>query len=174
MKRGPAPRVVSSLCLFLGVAASSTDIHATQVWSGRTYGFSKAPYADPTQPENQDRITPLVWITRGTIQGIYNIKVESGYVRGVSPSGTEWATGDAVDYASLTFRPWEAWTGNNPPATVGVDAVVHLIVEDIYIDIRFDSWSVASGGGGFSYHRAFDPATAAAHASWGQIKAFYR
>ena len=41
----------------------------------------------------------------------------------------------------------------------GVDAVVHLITEDIYIDIRFLSWTTGNGqggtgGGGFSYMRS--------------------
>ncbi len=53
----------------------------------------------------------------------------------------------------LTFYTWVTWAGNFPPGTVGQDAVVHLISEDIYIDIRFESWSCC-GAGGFSYVRS--------------------
>ena len=45
---------------------------------------------------------------------------------------------------------------------VGVDAVVHLISDDIYIDIKFISWTKGQGseipaGGGFSYERSNSP-----------------
>ena len=51
---------------------------------------------------------------------------------------------------------WDTWAkGVNPgpPSTVGVNAVLHLISEDIYLDLRFTSWS-AAGGGGFAYLRS--------------------
>ncbi len=123
------------------------------VWDGPTIVVGKTPGADWTQPENQDRMTPLVWLTRATTQGIFNIKTEAGYARNLSPSGTEWAFGTTADFSSLTYTNWEAWTTNNPPSTVGRDAVVHLIDEDIYANIKFTSWG-ASGGGGFSYVRS--------------------
>ena len=41
---------------------------AQEIWSGRTYVFEKADYADWTQPENQDRLTERVWITRVQMQ----------------------------------------------------------------------------------------------------------
>ena len=34
--------------------------------------FRKENYADPNDPENQDRITDEIWITRGSNQGFYN------------------------------------------------------------------------------------------------------
>ena len=43
----------------------------------------------------------------------------------------------------------------DPPHTVGVNAVVHLIAEDIYLDLRVTSWT--SRGGGFSYIRSTPP-----------------
>jgi len=148
---------------------------AAQIWSGRTFSFSKSGGANPALPANQDRITPLVWITRGNTQGIYNAYSEVAYSSFYSPAGTEWATGDAVNYSSLSFSPWELWNGSFPPLMVGVNAVVHLIDEDIYIDIRFDSWaSGLLGGGGFSYHRASEPATPTRSTTWGRVKTLYR
>lgn len=132
---------------------------ALEIWSGRTLSFSKPAFADWTQPGNQDRITDVVWLTRADTRGIFNIQSEIAYGAS-SPAGTEWATGNAVDHASLSFLPWRDWAIGNPPATVGVDAVVHLVAEDIYVDIRFDSWAQTGlGGGEFSYTRAERPTT---------------
>ena len=74
------------------------------------------------------------------------------------------------------FQNWVGWTGQLPPSTLGVNACVHLISEDIYLDIVFDSWGVgATGGGAFSYHRAVRPAaTAASGNTWGRLKALYK
>jgi len=143
-----------------GLAVAAVPAHALEVWSGRTLAFVRPANVDWNQPQFQDRITPNVWITRKSTMGIFNIKQEAGYGP-TSPKDTEWATGDAVNHASLTFMPWVTWAANNPPATVGVNAVVHLISEDIYIDIRFDSWGAGIiGGGAFSYTRGEPPVTA--------------
>ncbi len=169
-----------SIVFLLGLVASLAAVPAgaTQVWSGRTFHFSKAPNADCTQAANQDRITPNVWLTRASTQGLFNIKQEaaSSGSYGPSPTDTEWATGDAANYASLTFDTWVNWAASFPPSTVGVNAVVHLITDDIYIDIRFDSWgSGLAGGGAFSYTRAVAPAsTPVEQGTWGRLKSLYR
>lgn len=147
--------------LFAAVATASCLLaagpaRALEVWSGRTHVFTKADFADWTQAANQDRITDGVWLTRADSRGLFNAAQEGGYFA-TSPAGTEWATGNAADHASLSFLPWVQWAMNNPPGTVGVDAVVHLIAEDIYLDIRIDAWTGAAGGGGFSYTRAVKP-----------------
>lgn len=160
------PRFTFVLLLLLAVPAQ-----ATEIWSGRTFTFTRPPNVDYTQAQYQDRITPQVWITRPGTQGIFNIHAEAGYTQFVSPAGTEWATGDAINYASLTFKPWQTWCGSNPPASVGTNAVVHLIAEDIYIDIRFDSWGVqTAGGGAFSYTRAVNPAVPVSATTWARLK----
>jgi hypothetical protein len=46
--------------------------------------------------------------------------------------------------------------GGNPPSMVNQNMVVHLITDDIYIDLKFTSWSSSSSGGGFSYQRSTD------------------
>lgn len=175
MSRGLLLRCLALSAVVGMVASFPAPASATEIWSGRTFLFSKAPFASPTLATSQDRITPLVWITRANTQGIYNIQFESSYTHLVSPVGTEWATGDAVNHASLTFQPWEVWAGGSPPAMIGVDAVVHLITEDIYVDIVFDTWGAGSTSGGyFSYHRGQPAAVPAKPSSWGRIKALYR
>lgn len=145
---------------------------ALEVWSGRSFQFEKADFADWTLEPNQDRITDQVWITRANTQGIFNIAQEEAY-SSISPVDTEWATGDAVDHASLTFQTWVIWTGNSPPSTIGVDACVHLISEDIYIDIRFESFTSGGGGGGFAYFRAPRPPVAVESETLSRIKAIF-
>jgi hypothetical protein len=140
---------IASLLLLCGAA------QAQQVWMGLGHFFEKPNFADWTDPAYQDRITDNVWITRGDRRGIFNIATEPGYDDFVSPADTEWATGSAADWQSLTFQNWQDWHASDPPSTVGLDAVVHLISDDIYIDIRFESWTVGGfNGGGFSYLRA--------------------
>lgn len=162
----------SAILLGLLVLASG-PAHALEIWSGRDYYFERGDFVDWTLPENQDRITPGVWITRQWSQGIFNIKVESGYQHYYSPADTEWATGDAVDSAALTFEPWETWAGNYPLGAIGVDAVVHLISEDIYLDIRFESWTCCANGGGFAYYRATGPPTPVRESTWGRLKSLF-
>lgn len=144
-------------CAIVAVLLPLGAARAQTVWSGPTITFTKPDFADWTQEENQDRITDLVWITRQNGQGIFNIAQESGFGPG-SPADTEWAFGSAVDWQDLAFQSWFDWHGGNPPSVVDVDAVVHLITDDIYIDIKFTSWSSGGSGGGFSYERSTLPA----------------
>ena len=123
----------------------ATTAFATAVWNGAPLTFTKTASADLTLAANQDRLTNNVWLTRASTQGLFNIKVESFYTHNSSPLDTAWAFGTTANYSSLTYTNWEAWAGNNPPATIGLDAVVHLLTDDVYIDIKFGSWG-GSGG----------------------------
>ena len=143
------------------------------VWTGYAFFFEKADFADHTLEANQDRITENVWLTRANQQGIFNIAQESGYTANVSPVDTEWATGEAADWASLTFEPWQTWHGSNPPGTVGLNAVAHLVSDHIYVDIRFESWTSLAQGGGFSYYRA-EEGSPVEPRTWSAVKALYR
>ena len=130
--------------------------------------FTKEDSSNWNLPENQDRISDTVWITRANQSGIFNIAVESAFSLSASPINTAWAFGSANDFQNLTFTNWQAWHGgppSGPPSTVGRDAVVHLVDEDIYLDIKFLSWTTGSqgggsGGGGFSYERSVCSAVA--------------
>ncbi|MCZ4408194.1 T9SS type A sorting domain-containing protein [Cryomorphaceae bacterium 1068] len=148
---------MKKLYFLLGLAfLGSQATMAQTIWTGETMTFVKAGGADFTLEENQDRITNDVWITRGNNQGIYNIAVESSYEDFVSPVGTEWAIGTTSDIESLTFTDWESTSGSNPPSLVNQDMVVHLIDDDIYIDIKFTNWGsgMQGGQGAFSYERS--------------------
>ena len=148
---------------------------AQMVFTGYDVSFSKAASADETDPANQDALTSNVALTRSNVRGIYNAVSETFYANFASPAGTLWAfphnnpgaTLSASNWESLTFDNWEAALGSSgtggPPTTVDQDAVLHLVTDDIYLDIRFTEWGVASSSGGsFSYERAAipEPATA--------------
>lgn len=134
------------------ILAPST--RAATLWNGPTITFTKAAFADWTQPENQDRITDNVWITRTNAHGIFNARTEAFFTHALSPADTAWASGQLADYASLTFTDWDTWATHFPVGTIGQGAVVHLVSDDIYLSIKFNSWSQAASGGGFSYDRS--------------------
>lgn len=145
------------LLLSLALLVVPVSTHAATVWSGPKVVFTKSDGADPKQAANQDRLTSNVWLTRGTSQGLYNIAREASFSHSFSPADTEWATGTTANYASLKYTDWDTWAGSlgKPPATVGVNAVLHLKTDDLYLDIKFLSWSERpSSGGGFSYERS--------------------
>jgi len=127
------------------------------LWTGPKITFAKTDYADWTQEANQDWITNNVWITRKDSESIYNITTENGFQRNISPEDTEWAFGKIDDGVSnLTFKPFSVlltdgigdWILSHP------NYVLHLITDDIYIDVSFISWTNGGNGGGFSYERS--------------------
>jgi hypothetical protein len=161
---------VATVLMFAELAITMTcgTARAQTVWSGYEFSFTKENNASPTLPENQDRITSNVWISRGINQGIFNAKTEVTY-GATSPADTEWATYinnptdtiAATNYSNLTFAPWiDAYGGPSggtlPARLLGGDAVLHLITDDIYLDIHFTAWTM-QGPGGFAYERALAP-----------------
>lgn len=136
---------------------TNATLNPNTVWQGSKITFTKADNADWTQEANQDRITDNVWITRADYYGIFNIVVEDYYTRALNPpSDTQWAIGTTADIGSLTFQNWEDMKDScpYPDSIVNQDLVVHLITDNIYIDIKFTAWSIYDNGGGFSYERS--------------------
>jgi len=174
-------------CLFLLICfvAVPQVYAAPQIWSGLDYSFSKADYAVWTNAANQDSISTNVHITRQDTEGLFNILLESGYQGwDTSPVDTEWAFSGlngcatfpagsgAVQYASLTFDSLaRALNVNIGDYIVGTPGVLHLISEDIYIDILFTGWTEGGAGGGFAYNRAATPpsVTIPTLSEWGMI-----
>jgi hypothetical protein len=174
--RNVSVRIVA--CLVATVIVAVQAVAAPTVWSGPTISFSKAGGADHTLPANQDHLTPNVALARGNSQGMFNILQESGYT-GASPADTEWATainnpGDVItasNYSALDFTTWTAAYGNQTSANIlNYDAVVHLVTDDVYLDLRFTSFQGGGGGGGFAYERSTavpEPASLLAAAVFG-------
>ena len=144
-------------CALTGFAAVAS---AQQVFTGLDVEFVKESLADHTLPENQDRMTDSVWITRANTHGIFNIAQEDSFqgfgAGSPSPVGTRWAVGSAADYQFLNFTTWGLVHGGNPPGLIGQDLVIHLVDDDIYLDIRFTEWGIGFGGS-FTYLRSAIP-----------------
>lgn len=177
MTKPPIDRTLSGAFLVAAALAAAPGTASTaELWTGPTVTFTKPNGADPSLAENRDCITENVCLTRAAVRqakGLYNAVDESAYVEGdvftpsPSPADTEWASGRISDgVATLTFSAWTTWAQSFGQTTdiVGQDAVVHLISDDIYIDIRFTSWTSGQevdgeAGGGFSYERSTAPVT---------------
>jgi len=137
-------------------SAFSTVISASPktplIWNGPKVTFEKISGSDWTLEENQDYLTENVILTRKNTQGLFNIAQESGY-NYLSPTDTEWALGTTADFSQLNFSSWYNTIGGCPPCYTSTDFVVHLITDDVYVDVKILSWYAGSGGG-FSYERS--------------------
>jgi hypothetical protein len=143
------------------------------IWDGENITFSKSDGVDFNLAANQDRITEDVWLTRGNGKGLFNIRNESSYNEGVSPSQTLWAIGETSDN-DLVFENFKDFYGpskNRPPTNTQI--VLKLTQgttqesDDIHIDLTFTSWTSGGGGqngggGGFTYTRSRDPSLSVA------------
>ena len=150
--------LLSSILLITLVSCSSNedevqgDTSSSNIWDGPTVVFSKADGADFTLESNQDRITSNVWITRGNGGQIFNIAKENSADKGDSPVGTLWAKGDINNIDNLTFQPFRLGVGQ-PKAVVGLDLVLFLVEDNVYLSVKFTSWSQGQKGG-FAYERS--------------------
>ncbi|MEE4247703.1 MAG: T9SS type A sorting domain-containing protein [Kangiellaceae bacterium] len=149
---------IFSLCHFMTLAQT--------VWTGPKITFSKASNADWTLEVNQDRITANVWLTRASNNGIFNIAQEANFQggggSGPSPIDTEWAFGSISDgITNLNFTTWgiahSTGGSGNPSSLINQNMVVHLITDDVYIDIKLLAWGSGGpngDGGSFTYERS--------------------
>lgn len=135
------------------------------IWDGPTMSFTKVDYANQNLEANQDRITPNVWLTRGADNVLFNVVSQtaapsSGFN---SPLDTEWAEGTTANFNQLTYTDFKTsapLAGNGKRKVIQMvdkDYVLHLISDNIYIDIKITSWTSGQAGGGFSYQRSTDP-----------------
>ena len=83
-------RTFKSHAFLILLAISTRYCHAATVWNGPTVTFTKAAFADWTQPANQDRITDNVWITRTNSHGIFNIKAEPFFTHSFDEGVLKW------------------------------------------------------------------------------------
>tara|TARA_Y100000768_G_scaffold301519_1_gene235355 strand:+ start:326 stop:811 length:486 start_codon:yes stop_codon:yes gene_type:complete len=129
------------------------DTTSATIWAGSNKTFSKADGADYTQSSNQDRLTTNVSITRANNGGqIFNITKEDAANENSSPAGTNWSIGNINNINSLTFTNFRSAVGK-PKDVVGKNLVMHLIDDNIYLSVKFTSWSQGKQGG-FAYERS--------------------
>ena len=153
-------RALGCTVVLIGAAARANG--APTVWTGPTFSFSKPSGANHTLPANQDQLTASVALTRGNSQGMINILGEASFTAS-SPTGTLWATAlnnpldtiAATNWAALDFTTWTAAYANNVGTNIlNHNAVVHLVTDDVYLDLRFTSFQGGGSGGAFAYQRS--------------------
>ena len=140
-----------------GLLLNTGKTIAQTIWTGEKIVFTKVDGSDWTLPSNQDSITNNVILTRASTKGIFNITKETTYTNDVSPADTKWAFGTTADFETLNFNSWEITVEGNPPGMINRNMVLYLIIDSIYMDIKFTSWSIGNAGGGFSYERSTAP-----------------
>jgi hypothetical protein len=147
----------TALCT-LAIIPSASTLQASTIWNGPSIGFFHSQANGL-----QDSITSHVKITRGAGGGLYNSLQEGGATSGISPKDTKWAAGSlaTINLASVTNScPLEA--GGHPPGYVGTTFVVHLITDDVYLQITLTNWGGVNGLGDktFGYTRSSAPLVA--------------
>jgi hypothetical protein len=155
----------------LVILAGFVSTASAEVWTGPTVTFAKAGSDDPALPENQDQLTPNVAITRQSSGGLFNAVTELTFNRNISPADTEWAfSGLDGNLAGIAFNAeicsapegtcrFSNWWNAQGPFTQGLNlvgrpAVVHLLTDDIYLDLMFTEWADATTGSAMAYERS--------------------
>lgn len=158
------------LLLLMVPALLAGDVAAQTVWNERTISFSRPDGVDGLSPQYQDFITPNAIFARSGQGGLFNSAYEGSFLGGTSPEFTEWATAlnngeeaniSAGNYAALEFTDFaSAYFQQIGHLVLDYDAVVHLILDDVYFDIHFTSWTTGheSSQPGFAYVRGAPPA----------------
>ena len=145
---------LSLILIMISCSKDEENIDSTNstIWKNSVKTFVKLDGADPTDEINQDKLTENVWITRGNDGGqIFNAAKEESSNKSKSPVGTKWAIGLIDDYKDLSFYDFRI--AIKPKTIVGKDLVLYLEEDDIYLSIKFTSWSQGQKGG-FSYERS--------------------
>lgn len=148
-------RVVGLALILAGISSVKAQVTGT-IWNGTNMGFSH-PEGGPA-----DQILTNVTITRGGGGGLYNSALETGPSVG-SPKGTQWALGTLAQYTNgtaLSFGNCPLEAGMRPPNDVGKTYVVHLITNNIYLQLTLTNWGGMGGSGttSFGYIRSTPPA----------------
>ena len=131
-----------------------TLLDSTSGFPDETVVFTKPDSADWTLPENQDRISANVWITRKHNQSIFNIAQEDGYSGTAgSPTGTLWANTTTAAADSGSYTNFVGMHGGSSQSIINDTISLYLPQDSLYFDVVFTSYTGQNNGGGFSYIR---------------------
>ena len=126
---------------------------------GSLYTFVKSGGADPFLVN--DPIDTGLSISRGSIQGIFNIEVEDGWQDTSnweqSPLGTLWNIDGWYDLSNIKSRLYQpleqVFDGGLGQKIVNTECVMHDTINDKYYTVKFHKWGNANSGAGVSYTR---------------------
>lgn len=127
------------------------DLTWSLKFTGAPVMFTKSNYVESSQARGHDRITPKVWLSRNSSEGIFNAFLESEW-NDDAPADTEWAFGKSADLSPEDYSTWLDAIDYNPQDMIGNVLSMHAITEDRYFDITFSSFPT-NNTGGFSYTR---------------------
>ena len=131
-----------------------TLLDSSREFPDETVVFTKPDSADWTLPENQDRISANVWITRKHNQSIFNIAQEDGYSGAAgSPTGTLWADTTTAAADAGSYTNFVGMHGGSPQSIINDTISLYLPQDSLYFDVVFTSYTGQNNGGGFSYIR---------------------
>ena len=133
MKYIRAKICLTNLCCLLLLTANGLP--------AETVVFTKADSADWTLPENQDRITDNVWITRKHNQSLFNIAQEDGYSGNAgSPVGTLWADTTTAAADSASYTSFVSMHGGSTQSIINNTISLYLPQDGLYFDVVFTSY----------------------------------
>jgi len=131
-----------------------TLLDSSREFPDETVVFTKPDSADWTLPENQDRISVNVWITRKHNQSIFNIAQEDGYSGAAgSPTGTLWANTTTAAADAGSYTNFVGMHGGSSQSIINDTISLYLPQDSLYFDVVFTSYTGQNNGGGFSYIR---------------------
>lgn len=117
-------------------ATHTTATTAPIVWNTGSFQFVKISGGQ------KDCITAQTCLTRNTV--LFNSVVETfsgmqgcGYL---GPGNTEWAVGNIANWSTLTYQRLYLANSCSPPNMVYYPLVLHLIAENIYLQVQFNTW----------------------------------
>ena len=115
--------------------------------------FTKSANTNASLPENQDRISETVWLTRGTRYGIYNAYDQTS-IKNQPTSGIKLALGSTESLSTLNFETISQW-GKKFNGLDGIwlneNLVLYLTETNEYYNFTMTSWE---NNGSFSYTRS--------------------
>jgi len=124
-----------------------SDSYSQTIWAGGSLTFTE------TIAGQTDFITAQTAFTRVNV--LYNPMCQTNPggpgCSYAGPCNTQWAVGTINNWNTLTYTNFYVANGCNPPGGLPKTYVVHLLAENIYMQVTFLSWQ--AGGPGMSYTR---------------------
>lgn len=151
----------SILLLWLAPSVNAQPIPACKILGPATITHAKPDGVGSAFADFADCITPNVCLTRGNTGSLCNVAPgvtdQCSAFNPDSPTDTEWSlhSTTADDLSTMNFVPFREF-GSGDIGGFGISnglwGVLHLITDDLYMDISVTSWSCC-GAGGFTYTR---------------------
>ena len=150
------------------LAVSSTS--AATIWAESAVGVTNVDVIALADSGTVDNITTSIGLSRGLGGGIYDVNPDAGAQVRWAFSGLEGnpASIGADDYLTLNFSnsfkgAFGGGNGNVRPNVFNRRGVVHLVADDIYLEITITQWgrsSNVSSQASFAYTRTSGPIAA--------------